>query len=219
MKPETFKQPLKCEGFFTSLPLRLSLLWGYLLLHGKKLLPLAPVSRVIRAILLAVPSNGRQYAVVLLVVGAPLVMSVFLMFDPAGGDPSAYWNTYFFLFAIKGELFALSILSAFWLKFKQEERTRYSLFIPSTYVMGRILWLAFVTDNPGYHAIMHWSFLFLGLGTAVLWFLLFDYLMHLHYHRKAGHLCRAEGLLKEKSIDDKYARAMALSEIMAYKNL
>lgn len=174
------------------------------------------------ATLSAASSNWPKYLGYALVAFAVLTEFVCRFFDPQGGDPLAYWNAYHFLFAIRSEISTILICTGGMMLMQRNMKEKWVFMVPAAYKFGRLIWLAFASTNKEYHQLMHWSFLLIGLSASVVWFVMFDYLMELHYHKRTRPIATTEGLLegaKEGRIDKDFAIAQSLMEIVAYKNV
>lgn len=189
--------------------------------HAKMMLSsaLAHVKRGIVATLLAARTNWPKYLGYSLIAGAVLAEFTCRAFDPAGGDPLAYWNAYHYLFAIRSDISTILILTGALFLMPRNMKEKWVMIVPGTYKFGRIIWMAMVTSNEQYHALMHWSFLLIGLATSIVWFMLFDYLMALHFHKRQRKLDAAHALLSMEVLDKDFRIQHALSEIVAYKKL
>lgn len=173
----------------------------------------------ILATLLAARSNWPKYLGYSVIAGACLAEFICRAFDPAGGDPSAYWNAYYFFHAIRGEISTILILTGALFLMPRNMKEKWVLIVPGAYKFGRILWLAFVTSNEQYHQLTPFAFLMIGVAASITWFLLFDYLMALHFHVRQRKLDAAHGLLQAENLDKDFRIQRALMEIVNYKKL
>lgn len=155
----------------------------------------ARVRRGTVATLLARAANNRNYAGLVAVALAPFAESLFRLFDSKAGGEADYWNAYFFLHATGPHFSTILIVTGFFILMPTVNRLRFAAILPVSYKMAKIIWLASITSNAGYHAFVPWSFLLMGFSTAILWFMLFDWLMSLHFHKREGTIARIIGII------------------------
>lgn len=216
------QQPLRqCQSLSKALFSRLSSWSRSLFTHVRRSLSSvhARAKLAIRATLLASSSNWPKYLGYALVAFAVLTEFICRFFDPQGGDPLAYWNTYHYLFAIRSEISTILICTGAMLLMPRNMKEKWVLVVPCAYKFGRILWLAFVTTNEQYHQMTPFAFLLIGVAASCGWFVLFDYLMDLHFHKRQRKLDAAQGLLEAKNLDKDFQIQHALTEIIGYKNM
>lgn len=216
-----FTQPNTSDRCESSLqPSRSSSLFGRLLSPVLRSLSsaLARASRGTLATQLAGTTNLRYYVAILLIAGlSPFSEVVHRFFDQHEG--TGYWNTYYFLYAIGPHVSPLLCLSGCFLLFRRKDRLKYVVTIPAAYKIAKIIWLSMVSSNEGFHSFVPMGLLLIGAATAVVWFKIFDYLMSLHFHKRAGTLARIIGIIGAKDVDDKTARRIAQDEIKIYNSL
>lgn len=177
--------------------------WGSLLTRARKILSsLQPVrvSLAIPATLLAVTTLKKRYAGLLLLALAFASECAFRICDPHAGNPQDYWNTYYFLYAAGPHISGLLTATGFF--FLVHEKIRNWAILPGSYKLAKIIWLAFVSSNEQLHQFVPWGFLVMGLSASILWFMGFDYLMGLHFHKFRGAVARIVGALNAPGIPD-----------------
>lgn len=92
-------------------------------------------------------------------------------------------------------------------------KLRYAVIVPMAYKFARILWLASIADDVAYHQATPWYFLLIGVAAVLLWVMLFDHLLSLHFHGFLGSLARLKGILNAPGIDDSLRVEVARKEI------
>ena len=165
---------------------------------------IAPVRRVILATQLARTTNLRNYAAAFLIAGlAPFSQVAYRLFNERSGDPSNYWNAFYFLKAVGPHLALLLCLVGAFISFPKSNKFKFVFIVPAAYAIGRIIWLSLIKDNAGFHAFTPISILIIGAAIAAISFTVFDYLMHTHFHRKKAFDARLRvirGLVKGQNI-------------------
>jgi hypothetical protein len=179
---------------------------------------LAHASRAIRATLLARQTNNRVYVGIVILALAPVCEVVYRLFKEQI-NPNAYWDTYYFLYTVGPHLNIIATLTGVFLLFPSKHKTRYIIIIPVMYKFAKIVWLSTVTNNEDFHRSVPLSYLLIGALTATAWFLIFDYLMSLHFHKKMGTVARIVGILTSPGIDEKKAYTIARQEAINYQTL
>lgn len=178
---------------------------------------IAPVSRVIHAIQLASETNLRYYVAALLIAGlAPFSQVVYQFFNEHEG--TGYWNTFYFLKSIGTHTCILFLLAGVFIAWPTSHKFKYVVIVPSAFSLSRIIWYASVTDNAGHNAFTPIGILILGTAICSVAYVVFDFLMWLHFHFTQGKLKRAEGVLMSSAFDDATARQVALRELRAANN-
>ena len=218
---QTTNQKTECQSTSRLSSWRLSWLRVFISTFlGEKLNQLAVRARLATlATLLAGRNNPRAFAGIVLIVAGPVVKYIYLAFDVAGGDPLSYWNAHFFLHAVRGDMSVILFATGFGLLIAERNKLRLFTLLPIAEGLGRIVWMTFVSNNTQFHAVMPWAFGLVGLAASVVWFMLFEWLMNLHFHKRAGHLARARGVLTLTDIDDEQKVTIALRELNAYEQL
>lgn len=170
---------------------------------------LARVSQATHAILLA--RNNRIYAGVLILIVSPVFEIIYKLFRESI-NVNSYWDSYYFLYAVGPHLTAIATLTGVFFLFSPSNRLRYALIIPSAYKFGKIIWLASISTNADFHRIVPGSFVLIGVSVALVWFLVFDWLMSLHFHKKEGTVARIIGILTAPNINKELAYDIAHRE-------
>lgn len=169
------------------------------------------------AILLA-GSNVRAYLGIILLTVSPCAEIAYKLFDVHAGH--GYWNTYFFLYEIGPHFNVIIIATGLFFLFRTSNKLRFAVIIPVAYQFSKILWLCTVSSNEDFHRVVPWSFLIIGISVSILWFMLFDYLMTLHFHKRMGAVSRILGILEEKvKLDDHTRVVIAQNELKKLKEL
>lgn len=177
------------------------------------------MNRGVAAIQLAALSNSRTYTGLLLIACGPLVEVAYLAFDMSGGDPLSYWNTYYFMFAIRSDMSTILYATGFFLLMPEFSRVKLAAIIPIAYKAAKIIFMAFVTNDAQYHQHVTASFLLYGVAAGLVWLFAFDWLMTLHFHKFWGCLQRAEKVLEmEGAFDHATARRVARKELQTAKS-
>lgn len=158
------------------------------------------MSQGIPATLLAVTSNRKRYAGLLLLAVAFVSETAFRFFDAKAGDPLDYWNAHYFLYSAGPHISGLLTATGFF--FLLHEKLRFWAVLPGAYKLAKIIWLAFVSTNAQLHQFVPFAFLLIGLSASLLWFMSFDYLMGLHFHKFNGSIARLMGIINSPGIDD-----------------
>ncbi len=177
--------------------------WGQSLTRARKSPsnPLtARVKLAIPATLLAAIATPKRWSGLLLLVLAPIAEVCYRLFDRSAGDPSDYWNAFYFMQSVGPHLSGLLVASAFFLLL--HDRMRSWAILPGAYKLAKIVWLTQVTTNEQYHQFVPWSFLLIGLCASVLWFMSIDYLLSLHFHKREGIIARILGIISAPGIPD-----------------
>lgn len=213
----TQKQPCVNSNFSSWLPWRRS---GLLLTRARKslsgLLP-ALVKLEIPATLLAAVATPKRWTGLLLLVLAPISEVVFRLFDRSAGDPSDYWNAFYFMQSAGPHLSGLLVATAFFLLLHDKMRS-WSI-LPGAYKLSKILWLTQVSNNEQYHQFVPWGFLLLGLTASIVWFMSVDYLMSLHFHKREGIIARIIGIMDAPGISAQEKERIARAEIKHLREL
>lgn len=165
-------------------------------------------------------SNNRTYAALLLIlVFAPLSGVAYLLFDQTVKETDWYYRNYFYLFYMLSPHIHMTLtLTGVFLLFP-ESRKGFFLIVPITYHVAKIMWLPTVTTNQELNSWIPGAFWLTAILTAAVWLFLFNYLMSLHYHKRAGSYARAEGILLVRGIDNETKIALALEEIKKAKSI
>jgi hypothetical protein len=164
-------------------------------------------------------SNYRIYGGLLLIAVAHVSEVAYVWFDSGEGEPTDYWNTYYYLYAIGPHLSTLLTVTGFYLLFPQFSRIKIFSIIPATYKLAKILWLSCITSNPELHRFVPFSFIVLGFGAAFAWLLTFEWLMNLHYHKREGTIARILGIISAPNIDAEQKVSIANQQIEILKQL
>lgn len=162
--------------------------------------PLVRALRATHATLLAGVTNNWRYVGLLSLVLAPLSEVAFRFFDPKAGNPTDYWNAHYYLFSAGPHISGLLVATGFY--FLLHEKVRNWALLPAAYRFANILWLAYVSSNEEFHQFVPLAFIGLGLCSAVLWFMSFDFLMSLHFHKREGIIARLVGIINAPGISD-----------------
>lgn len=176
------------------------------------------VSTVTRAILLASSSNYRHYVGVALIAAALPVKNMYRLLAWTINQ-AAYQDPYYYFHAVRGDMAMVLVSTGFFLLMPLRSRLKYLAVIPLTEAFFRIGWMATVTSNVEYHAYIHWSSYAWGLLVAVMWLILFEYLMSLHFHKRSGSWARIEGILTAPGIDNAQRIEIAVKEFENLKSL
>ncbi len=203
-----------------SLPWAHSLPWARLLTRARKSLSgLLPVlaKLAIPATLLAAVATPKRWAGLLLLVLAPISEVAFRLFDRRAGDPSEYWNAFYFMQSAGPHISGLLVATAFFLLLHDKMRTL--AILPGAYKLSKILWLSQVSTNEQYHQFVPWGFLLIGLSTSIIWFVTVDYLMSLHFHKREGIIARIIGVMDAPGISPADKERIARSEIKHLREL
>lgn len=193
---------------------------GQLLIRVKRSLSnLKPVlaSRAILVTLLAGTANRKRYAGLLLLAIAVLSEVAFRFFDASAGDPQAYWNAHYFLYSAGPHISGLLTATGFFLLV--HEKLRNWAILPAAYKLSKIIWLSFVSSNEQLHQFIPWGFLVMGLGASILWFMSFDFLLSLHFHKREGIIARLVGIVNAPGISDEEALRIAREQAKQLKQV
>lgn len=189
----------------------------------KGLLPV-PVIRELAAGLGALKkatSNNRTYAGLLLImVVAPLSGVAYQLFDSSAHvDGWYYVNTFYLLYMLGPHIQGIITLTGILFLFPENRTRSFALAIPTGYHFAKVVWLIQVTSNDEINSLLPAAFIFAGICIGLFWLVSFDMLMSLHYHKRAGALARAEGILKAPNIPDSQRVSLAVKEFDKYNSL
>lgn len=165
-------------------------------------------------------SNNRTYAGLFLIfVVAPLSgVAYLILFDETVRNEQWYYSNNFYLFYMLSPHIHMTLtLTGVFLLFPDTDRRSYFLVVPITYHFAKIIWLVQVTSNKELNGFIPLAFWSLALFTSVCWMIMFNYLMTLHYHKRAGHVARAKGILAIEDIDNETKVRIALAELNSVK--
>lgn len=180
----------------------------------------APAWLAILAIQTAGRTSYKALIALILIAMGPLAEHAYVVFDATAGDPSlSYWNAYYFFNAIGDDIESLLYVSGFYLMLPEFSKWKFALLIPAGYKFAHICYMPFVTSNEQFHRFGGVGFLFLGVALALWYFIFFEWLMHLHFHKREGIWRRIEGILKAPGIADEQRVAIARKEIEVYNSL
>lgn len=161
--------------------------------------PLAPVFREVRAGLNAFgktsEANTRLYFGLGVLIAAPLLSVVYLVFPEHGGDRAWYHFNYYHLFYLIGpELFLLFTLSGIFFLFPTNSRRAYFLVIPMGQTLAKLFIFITATSNNEIHAIVPVRLIIeMAVCMAPILFS-FNYLMDRQFHKLDGIKARIDGL-------------------------
>lgn len=171
----------------------------------------------ILATLLAVVATPKRWTGLLLLCLAPVSEVAFRLFDRSAGDPSDYWNAFYFMQSAGPHLSGLLTATAFFLLL--HDRLRTWAILPGAYKLAKIIWLTQVTTNEQYHQFVPWGFLLMGLTASIVWFMTFDFLLNLHFHKREGIIARIIGILEAPGISAEEKERIARDQIRQLKNI
>jgi hypothetical protein len=183
------------------------------------MLHLAPAARDLHAGLSALSStltaNPRFFwALVILLVCAPLVSVSYLAFDPHHRVSGWYYlNLYYFLLTTGPYLYLLTSMVGIFLLFPGGSSRGMLLILPAGFTTAKIIWLCTVTNNADFHRIVPASFLVLGMLTAGTFFMCLGWITHRRYHQYDGIIARILGLNKLTNITEQQRRELMAAEI------
>lgn len=141
------------------------------------------------------------------------------LFDPKAGELSDYWNAYYYLYAIGPHLSGLLTITGVYLLIPSTRKVKLFVIVPITYKLAKIIWLSCVTSNPELHRFVPWSFVVLGFTAGLVWILVFEWLMNLHYHKREGAIARIVGIMTAPGIDPVDKERIAQREIEYLRSL
>lgn len=170
----------------------------------------------------------------LICVATPLAGVVYHLFDSSVRIQGWYYSNLFWLFYVIGpHLQMLLTLTGIFLVLPENTKVTtgretvvtknyraYFLLIPVGYHIAKILWYSlWVSSDEDIRQMMPGTFLILLPITGFVWLKTADYLINLHFHKRAGHIARARGILTLTDIDSEQQVRMALRELNAYEQL
>lgn len=179
-----------------------------------------PAKLVILAIQSAGKTNRSTYYGLIILALVPFVLHAYLPFDGRAGDTTAYWNTYYFLFAVRYDVALLLCVTAAYLILPQQYHKVSILFVifAAPYLV-RIVWLPFVTSNKEFHQFAPFHMVLCGIAVTSGWFTMFDWLMNLHFHKRSRPVATMEGAAKCPDISEAQLRAIVIEETQNLKAL
>lgn len=180
----------------------------------RKILSSLHPARVRLAILatpLAAVATPKRWAALMLLAMAPISEVFFRLFDRSAGDPSDYWNAFYFFQSAGPHLSGLLVATAFFLLLN--DKMKDWAILPGTYKLAKIIWLTQVSTNQQYHQFVPWGFLLIGLTTALVWFMTIEYLLSLHFHKREGIIARIIGIMTAPGISAEDKERIAKDQI------
>lgn len=170
-------------------------------------------------------SNTRMYVGILLIFGARLVSSCYLLFDQHLSEYQTFWNAYNFLFTISGEIRDIVCYTGVFLLFGPHNKARCAVLIPLVYSFARPFYLLSIpTDdlvkaNEMVGQFPQWYWLLLAIPVAIFWIKTFNWMMARHYHKTLGIVARIVNLMRTPGIDNDQRVELARKEADEYVSL
>ena len=168
---------------------------------AKRLKPIAPVTRALRAGLAAYQSAlssqpNLALALWLLAVVAPLSSVAYQFFNAGSHVPGWYYvNTYYFLFILGPHLYMIFTLLGLFFLFPRHSKRAFFLVMPLGITLAKAIWLATAQSNDQFHHILPAWFALVGILVAGMVLLTIGWLTHTAYHRWDALLGRMEGII------------------------
>jgi hypothetical protein len=181
------------------------------------------VRREVHAGLLALArssSNNRTYlGLVLMLVAAPLSGAAYQLFDRSAHIAGWYHvNLYYFFFLLGPHIMMLLVITGIFLIMPANKRA-FFLSVPAGDQVARIVWLSLANSNDDFYRIVPSYFFFIGILIAAIWLITFDWLMSLHFHKRADSQARINGIIDAPGISDSDKIRIAQAELKVLKSL
>lgn len=157
---------------------------------------------------------------IIMLVVAPLTGVAYQLFDRSVKVEGWYYVNYYYLFfVLTPHLTLLTVLTGVFLLFPQDSKRAFFLIIPAGWHMAKIFWILTIGSNEDFYRLVPSSFFVLGGLAATVWLFTFNWMMSLHFHKRAGHLARAEGILQAPGVDPADKVRIATQEFAQYRKL